>query len=55
MSTLNAINIKHPSSLGYTPTAVGKFSVSVTATGVAGTFTTVASVSVVATQAELVL
>ena len=41
------------SSLGYTPTAVGKFSVTLTATGLAGVVTATASVNVVATQAEL--
>ena len=41
--------------LGYTPTATGKFSVTVTATGVAGSVSTVASVTVVATQAELAI
>lgn len=41
--------------LGYTPTAVGKFSVTVTATGLAGSVSTTASVNVVATQAELVI
>ena len=40
--------------LGYTPTAIGKFSVTVTATGLAGIVSTIASVNVVATQAELV-
>jgi hypothetical protein len=42
-------------SLGYTPTAIGKFSVTVTVSGPAGSASTVASVSVVATQAELVI
>ena len=41
--------------LGYTPTAVGKFSVTVMATGLAGSVSTTASVNVVATQAELVI
>jgi hypothetical protein len=41
-------------SADYTPTAMGKFSVTIVATGLAGSVTTVASVNVVATQAELV-
>jgi hypothetical protein len=42
-------------SVGFTPSAIGKFSVTVTATGLAGSVSTVASVNVVATQAELVI
>ena len=37
----------------YTPTAVGKLTVAIAATGVAGTVTSDVSVNVVATQAEL--
>jgi hypothetical protein len=40
-------------SLGFTPSAIGKFSVTLTATGLAGVVITTASVNVVATQAEL--
>jgi len=41
-------------SADYTPTAIGKFSVTIVATGLAGSVSTTASVNVVATQAELV-
>lgn len=41
-------------SANYTPTAMGKFSVTIVATGLAGTVSTTVSVNVVATQAELV-
>jgi hypothetical protein len=37
----------------YTPTAIGKFTVTVTATGIAGSTSTKATVTVVASQAEL--
>ena len=37
----------------YTPTAIGKFTVTVTATGIAGSTSTKATVTVVAPQAEL--
>jgi hypothetical protein len=40
-------------SLIYTPTATGKFSVVVTATGLAGTISSTATVNVVATQADI--
>ena len=41
-------------SANYTPTAMGKLSVTLVATGLAGSVSTVVSVNVVATQAELV-
>lgn len=41
-------------SADYTPTAIGKLSVTIAATGLAGTVNTTVSVNVVATQAELV-
>ena len=41
-------------SANYTPTAIGKLSVTIVATGLAGSVSTVVSVNVVATQAELV-
>jgi hypothetical protein len=40
-------------SADYTPTAIGKFSVTITSTGLAGSISTTASVNVAATQAEL--
>jgi hypothetical protein len=40
-------------SADYTPTAMGKLSVTIVATGLAGSVSTTASVNVVATQAEL--
>jgi hypothetical protein len=40
-------------SKSYTPTTVGKVTVTITATGLAGTTSTFATVNVVATQAEL--
>lgn len=39
--------------IDYTPTAVGKFTVTIVATGLAGNVTSKVSVNVVATQAEL--
>ena len=41
-------------SADYTPTAIGKLSVTIVVTGLAGSVSTTASVNVVATQAELV-
>lgn len=52
--TIDGVISPASGSANYTPTAVGKFSVAIAATGLAGSVSTTASVNVVATQAELV-
>ena len=51
--TVNGVASPASGSNDYTPTVIGKFSVTITATGIAGSVTTTPSVNVVATQAEL--
>ena len=51
--TVNGVISPASGSADYTPTAIGKFSVTIAATGLAGSTETVVSVNVVATQAEL--
>ena len=53
--TVNGVISPASGSVDYTPTAIGKFSVTIVATGLAGSISTTASVNVVATQAELVI
>lgn len=52
--TVNGAASSLSGSQSFTPDKVGKFSVTVTATGLAGTTSTTSTVTVVATQAELV-
>jgi hypothetical protein len=52
--TLNGAAADLNGSQSFTPDKVGKFTVTVTATGLAGSATILATVTVVATQAELV-
>jgi len=51
--TVNGVISPASGSVDYTPTAIGKFSVTIVATGLAGSVSITASVNVVATQAEL--
>jgi hypothetical protein len=53
--TVNGAAVALSGSQSFTPDKVGKFSVTVVATGLAGSTSTVATVTVVATQAELVI
>jgi hypothetical protein len=53
--TVNGVISPASGSVDYTPTAIGKFSVTIVATGLAGSVSITASVNVVATQAELVI
>lgn len=52
--TIDGVISPASGSADYTPTAMGKLSVTIVATGLAGSVSTTASVNVVATQAELV-
>lgn len=53
-ATVNGIDAPVNGSQPFTPDKIGKFSVTVTATGLAGSVVQTVSVNVVATQAELV-
>lgn len=52
--TVNGVASALSGSESFTPDKVGKFTVTVTATGLAGTISTTSTVTVVATQSELV-
>lgn len=52
--TLNGVDAGLNGSQPFTPDKAGKFSVTIVATGLAGSVTTTSTVTVVATQAELV-
>ena len=51
--TINGVDAGLNGSQPFTPDKVGKFSVTITATGLAGSISTTSTVTVVATQAEL--
>jgi hypothetical protein len=52
--TVNGATAALNGSQSFTPDKIGKFTVTVTATGLAGSASTTSTVTVVATQAELV-